>query len=190
MPDLRAEQDPVRGHPSEDPDSDPACGADLAEALQADPVEILPVHRAWADRSSQDVVHGMVDTFAVCEASDPPGRPVLPALVDRSYGADRSTDLDPGTGEDLAVGGHFRDASEGPVAVEGLPVQVVLACASDPASDGCAEVAFPVAFRVHPFPSGVALAVRWGHLVHRVVLPEVPFPCPFRPCPVPAVAVR
>lgn len=56
--------------------------------------------------------------FAVCEAYRAPGHPVLPRAVqaDRSYAAVRSTGLaHPGRdGEDLAVGAHFRDASEGP----------------------------------------------------------------------------
>lgn len=130
--------------------------------------------------------------FAVCEAYRAPDHPVLPRAVqaDRSYAVVRSTGLaHPGRdGEDLAVGAHFRDASEGPVVVEGLPVPVVLACASVRASDDCAGVAFPVAFRRgHPSTYGVVPEVRSGRLVRRVVHPG---PVPFRPCPVPEVAVR
>lgn len=165
-----------------------AYGAGPAVAPEV-PVEILLVHRASAVRSSRVVVHEMGDTFAVCEASGP-GRPV-PQVADRSYAVVRSTDLDFGIGEDLAVGARFRDASVGPEVAVDLPVPVVLACALDPASDDYVVVAFPVAFRGHPFPFVVDLPeAHPGRLVHRVVLPVVPFPWPFHPCSVPVVLAR
>lgn len=128
--------------------------------------------------------------FAVCEAYRAPGHPVLPRVVqaDRSFAAVRSTGLGLGSGEDLAVGARFRDASEGPVVVEGLPGLVVLACALVRASDDCAGVAFQEAFRQgHPLTFAAVPEVHSDHLVHRAVLLAL---VPFRPYPAPEVVDR